>query len=51
MAHVFKFCEQNGFKDAYVEAESDDLDAVHFYRKTDFRIEMKATHFTSTFEK
>jgi aminoglycoside 3-N-acetyltransferase I len=50
IAEVCKYCEDNGFEDAYVEAESDDLDAVSFYRKTKFSSEMNAVHFTYTFD-
>lgn len=46
IAEVCNFCKQNGFEDAYVEAESDDIDAVSFYRKTKFSSEMNAIHFT-----
>lgn len=47
---VCMFCEKNGFEDAYVEAESDDIDAINFYRKTKFSSEMNAIHFTYTFK-
>jgi aminoglycoside 3-N-acetyltransferase I len=50
IAAVCKFCEQNNFEEAYVEAESDDMDAVNFYRKTKFSSEMNAIHFTYSFE-
>ena len=50
MAEVCNFCRQNGFEDAYVEAESEDIDAVEFYRRTKFSSEMNATHFTYTFD-
>lgn len=46
IAEVCNFCKKNGFEDAYVEAESDDIDAVSFYRKTKFSSEMNAIHFT-----
>lgn len=46
IAEVCNFCKQNGFEDAYVEAESDDIDEVSFYRKTKFSSEMNAVHFT-----
>ncbi len=49
IAEVCQFCKQNNFEDAYVEAESDDIDAVNFYRKTKFTTEMNATHFTYSF--
>lgn len=46
IAEVCNFCKKNNFEDAYVEAESDDIGAVCFYRKTKFSAEMKAIHFT-----
>lgn len=46
IAAVCSFCKQNDFEDAYVEAESDDMDAVNFYRKTNFSSEQKTIHFT-----
>jgi len=49
MAEVCTFCEQNGFEDAYVEAESEDTDAINFYRKTNYSTQIQATHFTYTF--
>jgi aminoglycoside 3-N-acetyltransferase I len=49
IAEVCNFCKQNDFEDAYVEAESNDIDAVEFYRKTKFSTEMKAIHFTYKF--
>lgn len=51
IAEVCKYCKDNGFEEAYVEAESNDLDAVNFYKKTKFSSEMNAIHFTYTFEK
>ncbi len=50
IAEVCRYCKDNGFEDAYVEAESDDIDAVNFYRKTKFSSEMNAIHFTYTFD-
>lgn len=49
ITEVCNFCKQHGFEEAYVEAESDDIDAVNFYRKTKFSTEMHATHFTYSF--
>lgn len=46
MAEVCNYCERNGFAEAYVEAESDDIGAVEFYRRTNYTSEMKAIHFT-----
>ncbi|WP_340062982.1 GNAT family N-acetyltransferase [Ascidiimonas aurantiaca] len=50
IAEVCECCKENGFEDAYVEAESDDIDAVNFYRKTKFNSETNAIHFTYTFD-
>ncbi len=46
ITEVCNFCKQNDFRDAYVEAESDDIDAVSFYRKTKYNSELNAIHFT-----
>ncbi|MFN3382701.1 MAG: GNAT family N-acetyltransferase [Runella zeae] len=46
IAEVCNFCRHNNFEEAYVEAESDDIDAVSFYRKTNFSSELNAIHFT-----
>lgn len=51
IAEVCKYSRDNGFEDAYVEVESDDIDAVNFYRKTEFSSEMNAVHFTYTCKK
>lgn len=47
---VGNFCIQNNVEEAYVEAESDDIDAIQFYRKTKPSNEMNAVHFTYTFD-
>jgi aminoglycoside 3-N-acetyltransferase I len=49
MTEVGKYCKANNFEDMYVEAESDDIDAVEFYRRTNADNEMNATHFTYSF--
>lgn len=49
IAEVCIFCKQNGFEEAYVEAESDDIDAVNFYRRTKFSQETNTIHFTYHF--
>lgn len=49
MAGVIAFCKHNDFAEAYVEAESDDIGAVGFYRKAALAHEMNAIHFTYTF--
>ncbi|MDO1451717.1 GNAT family N-acetyltransferase [Rhodocytophaga aerolata] len=43
------FCKANGFDEVYVEAESEDKDAVNFYRKTKYSTETLATHFSYSF--
>lgn len=50
IAEACKYCKDNGFEDAYVQAESDDIDAVSFYRRTKFSSEMNAIQFTYTFD-
>lgn len=40
------YLAEQGFVNAYVEAESEDIEAVNFYRKTAFSYEMNAIHFT-----
>jgi aminoglycoside 3-N-acetyltransferase I len=46
---VCKYCKENNFEDAYVEAESDDIDAIKFYSKTSYTSQLKALHFTYLF--
>lgn len=46
IAEVCNFCKQNNFEVAYVEAESDDTDAVNFYRQTKCSSELNAKLFT-----
>ena len=50
IAHVCAYLNQHGFEEAWVEAESEDIKAVEFYRKTAFTNEMSATHFTYLFD-
>ena len=50
IAEVCKYCKDYGFEDAYVDAESDDIDAVTFYRKTNCSNEMNTIQFTYNFE-
>lgn len=40
----------NGFNEVFVQAETDDLQAINFYRTTPVSIEMQAIHFTYSFE-
>ncbi len=50
MAEVCRYCHDSGFESVYVEAESDDEDAVSFYRKTNFSSEMSVLQFTYTLD-
>jgi aminoglycoside 3-N-acetyltransferase I len=50
MKEVCDYCKANGFDAAYVEAELDDNEAINFYRKTQATHELKALHFTYTFD-
>jgi aminoglycoside 3-N-acetyltransferase I len=50
ISEVCRYCKANGFEDAYVEAEADDIKAISFYRKTKYSNEMNATHFTYAFD-
>jgi aminoglycoside 3-N-acetyltransferase I len=50
ISEVCRYCKANGFEDAYVEAEADDVKAISFYRKTKYSNEMNATHFTYAFD-
>lgn len=43
---VCKFFKKSGFDEVYVEAESDDVRAIDFYRKTKPSSELPAIHFT-----
>lgn len=45
------YCERNGFSEAFVQAETDDHQAVSFYRTTPNTNELLATHFTYSFDK
>ncbi len=51
ISHLIKYCEENGFEDAYVEAENDDIEAVNFYKTTSISSMLQATHFTYSFDK
>ncbi len=51
IAEVCQYCKVSGFEDIYVETESDDIDAVSFYRKTKCSSEMNTVQFTYVFDK
>jgi aminoglycoside 3-N-acetyltransferase I len=50
MACLKNYCRENGFEEAYVEAEAEDRPAVNFYRSTGADSELHATHFTYSFD-
>ncbi len=43
---VNDFCFRNGFSETFVQAETEDVHAVNFYRKTPIHSELQAIHFT-----
>lgn len=46
MSYLTNYCKENGFEEAYVEAELEDLDAINFYKSTPFSNTIQATHFS-----
>jgi aminoglycoside 3-N-acetyltransferase I len=46
---VNDYCRQQGFGEVFVQAETDDEQAMNFYRTTDISSELQATHFTYSF--
>lgn len=49
IAYLVKYCKENGFENAYVEAETADIEAVNFYKTTSASSLLQATHFTYSF--
>jgi len=50
IATLNDYCEKNGFSEVFVQAETDDHQAVNFYRTTPNNSELQATHFTYSFD-
>lgn len=50
ISHLVHYCQENGFEDAYVEAETDDIQAVNFYKTTQITNTLQATQFTYSFD-
>ncbi len=48
ISEVCKYCKENGFEEVFVETESDDIDAVSFYKRTKYTSEMDVQQFTYT---
>ena len=44
------YCKMNGFNEVFVQAETDDIQAISFYKTTPISSELKATHFTYSFD-
>lgn len=44
------YCKNNGFSEMFVQAETEDTQAVNFYRTTPMSSELQATHFTYSLE-
>lgn len=51
IAYLIRYCKENGFEEAYVEAEMNDTQAVNFYRTTSVCSELQAIHFTYAFSR
>jgi len=49
IVEVCKYCKENNFNEAFVEAEIADEEAISFYRNTNFSNEITAKHFTYSF--
>jgi aminoglycoside 3-N-acetyltransferase I len=43
------YCRENGFSEAFVQADKEDQHAIDFYRKTAISQELEAVHFTYSF--
>lgn len=50
LKEVITYCKNNGYSEAFVEAEGDDDEAIAFYRKTKPDFEMNAIQFTYSFD-
>jgi aminoglycoside 3-N-acetyltransferase I len=46
---VNDYCRHHGFGEVFVQAETDDEQAMNFYRTTNISSELQATHFTYSF--
>lgn len=51
IAYLTKYCEENGFEEAYVEAETADIEAANFYKTTSISSILQTTHFSYSFDK
>ena len=44
--YLTSYCKESGFEEAFVQVETDDLQAMNFYRRTSFSNQLQATYFT-----
>ncbi len=51
IAALNEYCDKRGFHEVFVQAETDDFQAVGFYRTTPISQELQATHFTYSLHK
>lgn len=51
VATLMEYCITKGYKEIFVQAEADDVDAINFYRSTPISGEMNATQFYYTLAK
>jgi aminoglycoside 3-N-acetyltransferase I len=50
LKNLNNYCNKNGFNEVFVQAETDDIQAINFYKTTPISSELKATHFTYSFD-
>lgn len=50
MSALTDYCSKKGFADVFVQAETEDVHAVNFYRTTPVIEELQATQFTYSFD-
>ena len=50
IAFIKDYCQKNDFNELFVQAETNDNQAVNFYRTTDISDELQVAHFTYSFD-
>ncbi|MDZ4710175.1 MAG: GNAT family N-acetyltransferase [Saprospiraceae bacterium] len=51
IGRLVQYCRENDFDHAFVEAETEDIHAVNFYRSTPVSSELNAVQFTYSFDR
>ena len=51
ISYLTSYCKENGFEEAYVEAELEDVNAINFYKTTPISNILQATHFSYSLDK